>query len=836
MNAWQILAPSDGPTTVAVELLLKGSLIVALAGLIAARLRRHSAALRHLVWCAALANLALLPVAKVLVPAWDISLPVHMPPAATDRDTSHELDQTVDSSLVAGPVSGLWPANLKSHALLTESSSASVQRAYLPTGPVMPVNGIWFVGFMVALTPLACAAACLWRLRRTAKPIYDGEAFELLRELHSRMGLRRTIALLQTRGNWVPMTWGVFRPVVLLPEEAMTWAAERLRVVLMHELSHVRRHDCLTQFAAHLVRACYWFHPLVWWAVRRLKTEQERACDDAVVHAGSTGPDYAQHLLSVLAQVPDSYFVSPVALAMGRARRLESRLTGILDPACDRRPPSRLRSLLVCAAALALVMPLASVQVRLHAATSDEPSTNAQAPDKKPTGQPLSLSEIREAVMKAYGGNFDEKALDAGAIRGMVEALRDPYAAYLDPSQLQEAQRQMSGTVAGIGVQLSSKDGRFVVVTPLEGSPALEAGIKAGDVIEAVDGKPVQGLEMPSVVQMILGKPGTMVKIKIRRSDGTQIEPELTRKQLRLATVQGFRRDGEGRWEYALDPARKIGYARLTQFGANTVKELRDVVEALKKQDLKGFILDLRGCPGGFLNAAVQVANVFIADGLIVSIKGHAGENKHNADPANALGEFPLIVLIDAHTASAAEIVAGALKDRERAVLLGERTFGKGSVQTIVDLPPEQGALKLTTAHYYLPGGRNLQKKPDAKEWGVDPTDGYYVPLTSKQTESLQANQREREKLGVPRPKQGSEVTPQSIEEDFADRQLAAALKSMLARLEKGEFVKVGGSSATLQSQLMQRERLEKIRDSLRKNLEDINKELAELEKAADRR
>ncbi len=836
------LPSSEAAFAIVVEAALKGTPVLLLAMLLAVVLRKRSAALRHVVWATALCSLCVLPLLGVLGTGWEWTLPVDWvktTPVTERPAPAISLHGVAELPVRPGDPGAktllLLIANHGQAAFdpTVEARTGGVEVEPTSAWPVRPAT-LWLAGVALALAPLGFGMLRLWQLRRAATPIASGAIGELFYDLTARLGLTQPFDLLQSDRGCMPMTWGVRRPVVLLPAEAATWTSDRLSVVLLHELTHVKRRDCLTQFVAHAVRAVFWFHPLVWWAVYRLKAEQERACDDAVLNAGSNAEDYAQHLLSVVARLPRGYFVTPVALAMSSARRLERRLLAILDPTCDRRSLSRRWILTSLVAAAAVLLPLASVRVELQArplAVVGYEADGGPAPDE--SGPPKSLSEVRERVHKEYAGKVDEKVLTAGAIKGMLDALQDPYSAYLEPGQLQELQRQNAGAMTGIGVHIQLKDQQIVVVTPLEGSPALEAGLRAGDIIDAVDGQPVKGMELPAVVRKIMGASGSVVKVKVRHADGAEAEPAITRRAIRLSTLHGFRRDAEDRWDFLLDPTRKIGYVRITQFSTTTATELREAIDRLKKKDVKGLILDLRLCPGGLLSTAVQIANCFIADGPIVTIKGNTAETTHKAEVKNHQGDFPLIVLIDGRTASAAEIVAGALKDRQRAILIGDRTYGKGSVQTIIDLPANEGALKLTTAHYFLPSGRNIQKGPDKKEWGVDPTDGYYLPLTAKQTEALQQSQREREKVGLPKPKDLVELTATTIERDYADSQLSAALKSMQAKIEKGEFLKVGQPLSALEAQLAQRERLEKMRENLKKSLDEVNKELAELEKGA---
>src|SRR5207244_5051905 len=212
-------------------------------------------------------------------------------------------------------------------------------------------------------------------------------------------------------------------------------------------------------------------------------------------------------------------------------------------------------------------------------------------------------------------------------------------------------------------------------------------------------------------------------------------------------------------------------------------------------------VLDLRFCPGGLLSQAIEVCRMFLNQGTILTTKGPGkADNTFKADGTGYLGDFPLVIMLNDQTASAGEIVAGALRDHNRALLIGTRSYGKGSVQAIVKLD-EGGFLKLTTAYHYLPSGRNIQKRPGEKAWGVDPTDGYYIPLSRAQTEALQKNMTQRGLIGLnaDEPKAQARVTPKLIEKKHADPQLGAALRTMVAKLTGGDFIKVGKDNALLE-------------------------------------
>jgi carboxyl-terminal processing protease len=392
---------------------------------------------------------------------------------------------------------------------------------------------------------------------------------------------------------------------------------------------------------------------------------------------------------------------------------------------------------------------------------------------------------------------------------------------------------QLKGVLTGIGVQLKIVDKRLMVLTPLEGSPALKAGIKPGDAIDAIDGITTEGLTLEEVVKRILGKSGSEVKLKVVHADGAVKMVSLTRAEIRFRSVTGFRRGADGQWRFLLDPEYKIGYLQIQQFSSRTAAEVQETVKDLQKEGLKGLILDLRFCPGGLLGQAVDVVKLFLKKGVILSTRGPAkAEKTWKADGASPFAGLPLLVLVNDQTASAGEIVAGALRDHERAVLLGTRTFGKGSVMAIVKLQ-SGGALKVTTAYHYLPNGRNIQKRPGAKIWGVDPSDGFYLPLSGPQTDALLNDAHKRAVLGLgkeDRPKEPKRLTAKVIEEQHADPQLAAALRSMTARLTGGDFLKVGRDSGLLQDHLLRIEDMHRRREHLLANLKTLERDIADLQ------
>jgi carboxyl-terminal processing protease len=313
------------------------------------------------------------------------------------------------------------------------------------------------------------------------------------------------------------------------------------------------------------------------------------------------------------------------------------------------------------------------------------------------------LAEVLERVEREYVEPVDDHQLLQAAIRGMVSSL-DPYSAYLDGDEYDDIKISSSGQYSGVGIEVSMEDGQVVVVAPLDGSPAAAAGIRSGDVIATIDGVPVNTTTLADTIGRMRGKEDTSVKIGILREGSTEpLQITLKRSRVQLHSVSSEL------------PQAGYGYVRIAQFSETTGEELNAALKALRTKNgaaLKGLVLDLRNNPGGVLEAAVAVADAFLDSGVIVSAKGRTAESKFemSATPGDDLNGAPLVVLVNGGSASAAEIVAGALKDHHRATLMGRTTFGKGSVQTVMPLGHDR-AIKLTTSLYYTPSGVSINHR-----------------------------------------------------------------------------------------------------------------------------
>lgn len=455
------------------------------------------------------------------------------------------------------------------------------------------------------------------------------------------------------------------------------------------------------------------------------------------------------------------------------------------------------------------------------------------------------LVDIRQQIVSDYVEKPDEDKMIQAAARAMVESLEDPYTVYFSPEEHSQFSKQVTGSFSGIGAEIDTHEGRIRIVSPFEESPAWKAGVLAGDLILEIDGASTQDMKVTDAVSKLIGPEGTKVVIKVRHLSGEEAVLTITRARINIHTVKGIWRKDNNGWDYMLDPASKVGYIRLTQFNERTADELKTALTALKGQGARGVILDLRFNPGGLLDAAVDVTDMFLPAGKrIVSTKGRVVDEtvRMSTDDAIMLEE-PLVVLINEGSASAAEIVSGALLDNDRAQIVGTRSFGKGSVQQVRGLGVDPGslnpnnpqsAIKITNAYYYLPSGRNIHRRPRQETWGVDPRDGFYVPMSTEQMRQMITIRREGDVL---RPGQAEKhddtITPDFITQKMADPQLAAGLKAVVGKLETGNWPVVGMSDVQGHELAARRENLEQQRELLQTRLDELQKELARLDTPA---
>ena len=336
-------------------------------------------------------------------------------------------------------------------------------------------------------------------------------------------------------------------------------------------------------------------------------------------------------------------------------------------------------------------------------ATASSALAQTKAKELLPLEHILAFTDVFSQIKEGYVEPVDDETLLENAIRGMLAGL-DPHSTYLEPTEATDLRTNTTGKFGGLGIEVSMEDGFVKVIAPFDDTPAARAGVKAGDVIIRLDETPIKGMTLNDAVKLMRGAPGSKLKLTIVR-DGEQIPRiiTVTRDIIRLTSVKGR----------MLEPG--YAYVRITQFQSPTPDNLRRRLTRLAKENkgaLRGLVLDLRNNPGGSLDAAIGVSDAFLTDGIIVTTNGRAptSRSKHVATSTDLLGGAPIIVLVNGGSASASEIVAGALKDHQRAIIMGQRTFGKGSVQNVIDLK-NRHALKLTTARYFTPSGTSIQAR-----------------------------------------------------------------------------------------------------------------------------
>ena len=322
------------------------------------------------------------------------------------------------------------------------------------------------------------------------------------------------------------------------------------------------------------------------------------------------------------------------------------------------------------------------------------------------------FGEVFERVRADYVEEVTDEQLVEAAINGMLSAL-DPHSSYMNAKNFRDMQVQVRGEFGGLGIEVTMENGLVKVVSPIDDTPAAHAGLKPGDYITHIDGDPVAGLSLNEAVEKMRGPVNSEIKLSIRREGRDPFDVKLTRANIKIQSVK-----------YHLE-GNDVGYIRITSFNEQTDSGLQSAMKALKGQagdKLSGIVLDLRNNPGGLLDQAIAVSDDFLEQGEIVSTRGRHAEDaaRYNARPGDITNGLPMVVLINGGSASASEIVAGALQDHHRAVLLGTRSFGKGSVQTIIQLPGH-GAMRLTTARYYTPSGRSIQAKGIEPDIVVEP-------------------------------------------------------------------------------------------------------------------
>jgi len=414
------------------------------------------------------------------------------------------------------------------------------------------------------------------------------------------------------------------------------------------------------------------------------------------------------------------------------------------------------------------------------------------------------IIDVLDEVQKKYVKEPDvdkQRELVENMINGGLERL-DPHSTFINAKDYKDFSKQSKGKFGGIGIRIDvDRGGQIMVFSPIPGTPAYEAGILAGDLILKIDDESTENMSLKKAIEKITGDPGQKVKLTVLHEGSRKpVDIGISRAEITIESVLGDLRleNNLKQWDFMLDKESMIAYIRITTFAENTVADLTKVVDQLQADGVKGLILDLRGNPGGLLKAAIKVSELFLPVGTrVVSTVGRSQEEVvHDAEkPAASKGgpyiRYPIAILVNRFSASASEIVAGALQEAGRAVIIGERTYGKGSVQTVIDMEGKTSALKLTTATYFVGKGdkkKNIHRFPDSKEtdqWGVKPNDGYEIKLSDEERISYAKWRRLRDIVRQPGQAPPKVDEHDKVPVDFQDRVLEKAREYIQSELHK---------------------------------------------------
>jgi beta-lactamase regulating signal transducer with metallopeptidase domain len=482
----------------ALELVVRVSLLFAAASLVVALLRHSSAATRHMVWAVAVAGSLALPLVSLLAPRWELGI-LPAPERSSVLSTlvsPPAIDERARAADVAPALRPRTPDAGARREAASPVSGVTTDRVLSQLGLGQMLIAMWAIGCIAVLSRLALGSARMWWLARRARAVDDRGWLRLARRLASAFGVRQRVVFLEGGAAAMPMTWGLLKARVLLPDTASSWPIARQRVVLLHELAHVKRRDCLTQLLAQLACALYWFNPLAWLAARRIRAEREHACDDLVLAAGTRGSDYADHLLEIARSLRTVALPTWAAVAMAHRSQLEGRLMAILDPDVPRRSPSRTGAVGLAAAALIVALPIVlvtpvpravaappeapdvspatSAAGNMAASTPPETAEQDARPSPRARVDPESIAEgVSEGVRGALPGIA--AALPDSVLEGVAEGVREGVAATIAEWQQPSGQPPAGGVPGGVADGVDSQDDRKRSADPRAVAALLEA-------------------------------------------------------------------------------------------------------------------------------------------------------------------------------------------------------------------------------------------------------------------------------------------------------------------------------------------------------------------------
>jgi carboxyl-terminal processing protease len=401
-----------------------------------------------------------------------------------------------------------------------------------------------------------------------------------------------------------------------------------------------------------------------------------------------------------------------------------------------------------------------------------------------------------EQVEMNYVRPVNRKELLESALRGMLQDL-DPHSQYISESDWRSFRKQIEGRYGGIGIQVDFDHDtqRLKVIAPMVGTPAYNAGVLPNDLILEIDGTSTEGMGPDKAVEILTGRVGTPVKLQVKHEKDDKLETlTMTRAVIDVPSILGDHRKADDSWDFMIDHDRKIGYVRISSFVQNTANDLKQALGELRAEGMKALILDLRDDPGGLLSAAVEVSDLFVDKGKIVSTKGRNTPTKvYEAQKDGQYTDFPMVVLVNQSSASAAEIVSACLQDNQRAKVVGQRSFGKGSVQNIIELEGGSSILKLTVATYQRPSGKNIHRFKNAKDtddWGVTPDKGLEVKLNPRQYFAYLESRRLRDRATNSRRNRAASSAAEAPKDKEKDKAEAPKPDKEKAKAPEAEVIK----------------------------------------------
>lgn len=741
-------------------------------------------ATQHLLWLAILLKLCVPP---LLMWPWAIK-PLLEPPSSTMPTERLESPTSVDTQ--RSPQISVESAESNMIDLANASTGESPSLAIAPAEVarlVLPPPGT-LLGLVWCLSALAVLLLSCLRIHRVQRVLRTASLApswlsEEVSELSARLGIAKPRVIVSSHTR-TPFVWCLPTPTLVWPERLseMSLSVERCRGIVIHELAHIRRRDNWVTWAELAAKSIWWWNPIAWYVRWRLRDSADLACDAWVVELQpSLRGEYANALIDICENETAG---TVAALALGvqpdSHRTFERRLKMIMS---EKRLAGRtVLGWMFVGIVFALAMPgIAWDESKQQPKADGNGLTNervTEAPDETAAPKPAAARKLRsvktlrglfddvlDRIDQTYVDEVDKKELAAAAIDAMLKGL-DEYSALLSREEMENLTYSLDQMV-GVGMALMVEEGQIMVKHLVPNSPASQTDIKPGQIIAEINGEPLDRVDESArlgvALRKIRGKSGDPVTLGIRDVDSDEIKPvRIVRAPLNLSPVHRFTRSS-----FMADEEHKIGYFRIASFTKRTSVDAQVALRDLKKQGVRALIIDLRSCPGGLLTEAVSLSDLFVNTGIIVTVSSrNDGETDYKAHAERTHGDIPIAILADRHTASAAEIFAACLQDHDRATVIGESTFGKGTVQSIFPLK-SGAALKLTTAKFLRPNGASLQRADD--RGGVQPNEGFEVKLSDDEQQQLAKVLHQRSSIFA------------SDEEliNFDDRQLEKALQHL---------------------------------------------------------